>query len=101
MTKFQKQVLKKYPDAKLSWDAYGMRIVTCNGVSLTEQYFLPDTTDDDQAWEYAALATRVTQNFNRTHPDRIDHTSLEEKIGRIENRKRKGRQNAKRKITKA
>ncbi len=97
MTKFQRQVQKKFPSAKLSWDDNGNRIVTVNDISLTEQYFLPDTKDDDKAWEYAAIAAKVTQNFNRTHPDRIDHSSLEEKIGRIENRKNKGRKNAKRK----
>lgn len=97
MTKAQRQVQKRYPDARLSWDDNGNRIVTVNGESLIEEYFLPETHDDDMAWEYAALATRVTQNFNRTHPDKLDHSSLEEKINRIENRKRKGRQNAKRK----
>ena len=93
MTKEQRAVLKRYPDAKLSWNDDGMRIVTCNGISLTEQYFLPDTTDDDQAWKYAALATRVTQNFNRTHPLKveIDSNGLEAKTMRIERRKRNGR----------
>ena len=95
MTKFQRQVLKRFPDAVLSWNDDGYRIVTVNGISLTEEYFLPETHDDDKAWEYAAIAFKVTQNFNRTHPDRLDHSSLEEKILRIENRKRKGKQNAK------
>ena len=95
MNKAQRRVLKRFPDAKLSVDDNGYRIVVANNVSLTEGYFLPDTTDDDQAWEYAAIAAKVTQNFNRTHPDRIDSTSIEDKIGRIENRKRKGRVNVK------
>jgi len=97
MTKFQRQVLKRFPNARLTWNDDGNRIVTVNGISLASQYFLPETKDDDIAWEYAALATKVTQNFNRSHPERIDHTSLEEKIARIENRKSRGRQNAKRK----
>jgi hypothetical protein len=96
MNKAQRRVLKRFPEAKLSVDENGYRIVVVNNVSLTEEYFLPDTNDDEQAWEYAAIAAKVTQNFNRTHPARIDSTSLEEKIGRIENRKRKGRVNAKR-----
>lgn len=96
MSRSKNQVLKRFPNAKLSSDDNGYRIVVVNDISLTEEYFLPDTIDDDQAWEYAAIACKVTQNFNRTHPNRIDHTSLEEKIGRIENRKRKGKNNAKR-----
>ena len=95
MTKFQRQVLKRFPNAILSWNDNGYRVVTVNGISLTEEYFLPETYDDDKAWEYAAIAFKVTQNFNRTHPDRLDHSTLEEKIHRIENRKRKGKQNAK------
>jgi hypothetical protein len=37
MTKEQRAVLKRYPEAKLAWDDDGMRIVICNGISLTEQ----------------------------------------------------------------
>lgn len=93
--KAKNQVLKRFPNAKLSSDDNGYRVITVDDISLTEDYFLPDTMDDNQAWEYAAIAVKVTQNFNRTHPNRIDHTSLEAKIGRIENRKRKGKRNAK------
>lgn len=93
--KAKNQVLKRFPNAKLSSDDNGYRVITVDDISLTKDYFLPDTMDDNQAWEYAAIAVKVTQNFNRTHPNRIDHTSLEAKIGRIENRKRKGKRNAK------
>jgi len=88
MNKFKRKVLKQHPTARIEFTDAGLQ-VTANGNILAEEYFLPETNDEDTAWEYAAMACRVTQNFNRTHPMRMDLSSLEEKINRINRRKRK------------
>ena len=41
--------------------------------------------------KYAAIACKTTQNFNRTHPSRMDLKSIESKLDRINRRKRRGR----------
>ena len=51
--------------------------------SIAKDYYLPDTHDVDKAWEYAALACKTTQNFNRSHPDRMDLSNVESKLSRI------------------
>ena len=58
-----------------------------NPYFLSEEYFMPETADPDKAWEYAAIACRTTQNFNRTHPLRIDNRDVEARVQRILNRK--------------
>jgi len=88
MTKFQKQVLKKYPNARLEYEMDECFIV--NGdIMLSEEYLMPTTTDPDKAWEYAAIACRTTQNFNRTHPLRVDDREVEARVQRILNRKKR------------
>jgi len=52
---------------------------------------MPDTYDSNKAWEYAALACKTTQNFNRSHPMRMDLSNLESKLNRINKRKRRGK----------
>ena len=56
---------------------------------------MPDTGCEDQAWEYAAIACRTAQNFNRTHPMKMDLATIETKLNRINNRKRRGNRYAK------
>ena len=41
-------------------------------IFIAKDYYLPETHDLDKAWEYAALACKTTQNFNRM----ADLTSL-------------------------
>ena len=60
-------------------------------VFLAEEYFMPRTSDDATAWEYAAMSCKLTQNFNRSHPMRMDLSSVESKLDRINKRKRRGR----------
>ena len=89
MTKFQKQVLKKYPNAKLDYNLDGECFIVNGEDILSEEYFMPETVDPDKAWEYAAIACRTTQNFNRTHPLRIDGRDVEARVQRILNRKKR------------
>lgn len=86
ITRDQKRVLKDFPNARLTSDDNGNLIVMSGDVFLAEEYFLPETQDADVAWKYAALSCRTTQNFNRTHPDRLDMVDIESKIMRINKR---------------
>jgi len=90
MNKFQKKVLKQFPNAYMESSVNGLRIIN-NDRYLAKEFYMPDTTDEDQAWEYAALACKLTQNFNRAHPSRMDLGDIENKLARINRRKRNGK----------
>ena len=85
--------LKVFPDAYVDYGSEGIRIMS-GDTFIAQEYFMPDTHDESKAWEYASIACRVTQNFNRTHPLRMDLSAIESKIHRINSRKRRGRKNA-------
>ena len=88
--KNKKKVLKQYPNAYLDYRQEGVRVMS-GDTYLAEEYFMPNTYNEDTAWEYAAIACKTTQNFNRTHPSRMDLKSIESKLDRINRRKRRGR----------
>lgn len=90
MTREQKRVLKEYPSAKCTIDDNGHFIVIVDDVVLAEEYFLPPALDSLSAWANAAIACKTTQNFNRTHPERMDLTTIEEKLLRMDKRKKRG-----------
>jgi len=90
MSKFKKRVLKQFPYAYIESSINGLRIIN-NDQYLAEEFYMPDTTCEDKAWEYAALACKLTQNFNRAHPSRMDLGDVENKLARINRRKRNGR----------
>ena len=97
MTKEKRKVLKRFPNAKLSYDDNGYKVISINGYQPAKEYFMPDTMDTDKAWEYASMACRTTQQFNRTHPLKveIDFGGEEAKNMRIERRKRNGKKSKK------
>ena len=88
--RIKKRVLKDYPEAYADHDCDGYKIMS-GDIFIAKEYYMPVTHDVDKAWEYAALACKVTQNFNRTHPSRMDLTQIEGKLDRINNRKKRGR----------
>ena len=90
MDKNRKKVLKQYPNAYVDHGQDGIRVMS-NDVFIAEEYFMPNTSNEDIAWEYAAIACKTTQNFNRTHPSRMDLKSIESKLDRINKRKRRSR----------
>jgi len=90
MDKFRKKVLKQYPRAVAIEDCDGIRIMSGENF-IAEEYLFPNTYNEDVAWEYAATACRVTQNFNRTHPLRMDLSSIEHKLYRVNKRLRNAR----------
>jgi len=88
--RIKKKVLGQYPNAKEVPFTDGIRIMS-GDTYIAEEFYMPSTNDIDTAWEYAAIACKVTQNFNRTHPDRMDLSDIESKLHRINSRKRRGR----------
>jgi hypothetical protein len=91
MVRNQKRVLKEYPNAKCTLNDNGEYIIVVDDVILAEEYFLPPAYDTLSAWANAALACKTTQNFNRTHPLRMDLTNIEDKLLRMEKRKKRGK----------
>lgn len=91
MNKYQKQVLRKLPKAYIDRDFDGNKFVMHNDECIVAEYFFPETDNDETAWQYAAQALRVTQNFNRTHPDRMDLQDFETKSIRITERTTKSK----------
>jgi len=88
--RIKKRVLRDYPNAYVDYDDTGYKIMS-GDTFIAEDYYLPDTHNLDKAWEYAALACKTTQNFNRSHPMRMDLSNVESKLNRINKRKRRGR----------
>lgn len=91
ITREQKRVLKEYPNAKCTIDDNGHYIVIVDDIILAEEYFLPPAMDAISAWTNAALACKTTQNFNRTHPMRMDLANIEDKLLRMDKRKKGGK----------
>lgn len=88
LEKVMKKVLKKAPTAKMFADDDKNLYIDVNGINLSEEHLLPPTKDPLKAWEMADLSIKMTQNFNRTHPMRVDMYGQLEKKKRI-NRRRK------------
>ncbi len=92
--KHQRKVLKRYPNAKPVHSMNGVQIHS-GDIFIAKEFYMPETACEEKAWEYAAIACRTAQNFNRTHPMKMDLAAVEEKINRINNRKNRGRRYAK------
>ena len=90
MNKAQKKVLKLHPNAYVEYGIKGLRIMA-GEVFLAQEFYTPETDDEDVAWEHAAMSCRLTQNFNRAHPNRMSLTDVEGRLDRIHKRKRRGR----------
>ena len=84
--RIKKKVLKQYPNARVEYMNSGIQIMS-GDIFIAEDFYLPSTDSVDQAWEYAALACKTRQQFNRTHPSRMDLTDIESKINRINRRR--------------
>ena len=92
--RLKKKVLRQYPNARPVQSTDGIQIHD-GDIFIAKEYYMPSTRCIDTAWEYAAIACKTTQNFNRTHPMKMGLGAIEEKINRINRRKRRGRKNAK------
>ena len=80
------KVLKQYPNAQMVFGDSGIQIMS-GDLFIAEEFYLPSTNCEDTAWEYAALACKTKQQFNRTHPSRMSLSDIESKINRINRRR--------------
>ena len=91
LEKYRKKVHTQFPKAFLSSKQGKYTIVqeqedlTVKDI-LAELCICPQDTPI-QAWEMAQISAKTTQNFNRTHPLRLEAMDAEDKIARIEGRK--------------
>lgn len=86
--KFKNKVLKAFPNAKPIYFEDGVKIMSGDDF-IAQEYYFPTTNNIETAWEYAAIAIKVTQNFNRTHPLKVDMFPVDEsKLERIRKRKK-------------
>ena len=95
--KIQQKVLKKIPNAKLysATNGYFIGYESDEGiVNLLADQLLPNQESKEKAWECALLSVKTSQNFNRTHPLRVDMYSELDKQERMEKRKNKGKINS-------
>jgi hypothetical protein len=90
--KYKKNVHKQYPGAYLVALGSGYYTIMQEQDDLSrkdilaEYYFVP-VKDPVKAWELAQVSSKTTQNFNRTHPIRIDAMDAKDKAARIEKRR--------------
>ena len=94
--KIQQKVLKKIPNAKVysATNGYFIGYESDEGiVNLLADQLLPNQESKEKAWECALLSVKTSQNFNRTHPLRVDMYSELDKQERMEKRKNKGKIN--------
>jgi hypothetical protein len=88
--RIKNKVLKKYPTAVTKMDRNGLYYVSDGTKRLCEEYMIPSQKTVAAAWHWVAETTRIDQNIQRTHPNRMDIGSFEKKFNRISNRN-KGR----------
>ena len=84
--RLKSKVLKQYPKARPEHSVNGVQIMS-DGMFIAQEFYMPGTNCIETAWEYAAIACRTAQNFNRTHPMKMDLGDIESKINRINRRR--------------
>lgn len=95
IAKYTAKVHTQFPKAFLS-SRLGMYTIVQEQPDLSlkdvlAELCIPPQPTPLKAWEMAQLSAKTTQNFNRTHPLRLEGYDAEDKIARIEGRKlRKG-----------
>lgn len=57
-------------------------------LNLFDEYFIQPCSTEEEAWNKALICCKTTQNFNRTHPDKISAID-EEKMSRLKTRANK------------
>lgn len=87
--KIMRRVLKKAPTARMLFDSGKNLYIDVDGLNLSEEHLLPPTKDPHKAWEMADLSLKMTQNFDRTHPNRVDFYDMDNKRKRINRRRKK------------
>ena len=89
--KDKKFVQHQYPSAKVFPEPGGGYMVYVDELAIAEEYLLPVAKTKSEAWLYARMALKTTQNFNRTHPERLSLIDIEKKLDGIHRRKYNGK----------
>ena len=91
----QKQTSKRFPNCRTAQDEYGLwYIIDMNGDDTFKEFFLPHVSTEREAWEMGKLTAQTIQNFNRTHPLKVDmvlNESGEMKQMRVNKRRKKNK----------
>jgi len=80
--------MNKYPKAKVCYDFNGNCTIVNDDINIAEDFYMPATSSEEEAWNLAAISIRTKQNFDRTHPDRMDLSTLESKMIKFDNRRK-------------
>jgi hypothetical protein len=89
----KRRVKKFYPNAKC-YNDMGLFYIGIQDpyndelINLFDDYFILPTESEDEAWNKALICCKTTQNFNRTHPDKISDID-EIKMSRLKTRAKK------------
>ena len=68
-----KKTRKRFPDARIVRDEYGLYyIMDMHDEDIFELFMIPHQETERLAWEMGQLTARTDQNFNRTHPLKVD-----------------------------
>ena len=87
--KIKKKVLARYPTAKVAKVSGGGYHILVGDYIPADDHLLPPAKTIEEAWAYVVLSMKTTQNFNRTHPDRLELKDIEHKINRLNRRRKK------------
>lgn len=87
ISKLRARVVKHFPNCYLSHSDLGYTIMDANDDDILSEYFLPMGKTPVEAWELAVLTAKTTQNFNRSHPERLSLELDEDKTSRISNKR--------------
>jgi len=88
--RLKKKVLNKYPKAETRITYDGKYYVSDGlGGRIGGDFMIPPQDKVFDAWKWAAESIRVSQNINRTHPDKYEMSFDEKKFDRVSRRNRK------------
>lgn len=88
--RLKKRVKKKFPNAETRVTNEGLYYVSDGfGGKIGDEFMIPPQKNVIEAWTWAAESVRVTQNINRTHPDKVSMSFDEKKFNRVSRRNRK------------
>jgi hypothetical protein len=88
--KTKKLVIKRLPKARLVKFTTGYQIWV-DDEPIGVDFFIPESPTSEEAWKNALMSLRTEQNFNRSHPSKIDTEISEGRTARIRGRIRRGR----------
>ena len=90
LAKAKRLVLKRLPKARLVKFKTGYQI-WIDDAPVGVEFFMPELPTVLAAWQNALTSLKTKQNFNRSHPLKIDSEYSEKRTYRIRRRIKRGR----------